>query len=267
MSHPSADDDSYRHLGRRYSPPVADEPNSPVTSYQQFLDRHETAHPFEFNNRLALFLDAYRRHRAALGRPLDVLDIGCGRDPELLGRIEPSDRYHGVDFYDPETVNVPSYTAVDLNSESMATALRDRRFDVVFCGEVLEHLFAPDALLDEIRPLMHEDGILVVSTPNLAYWRNRLLLLAGISPFYLENAAEMKLGRVFRALGQGNPTEGHVKVFTYRALRDLLSLKQFEIIRVVSTVTWPNRLDALVGKLSRSLAANNVIVVRKRRSD
>jgi SAM-dependent methyltransferase len=238
-----------------------------MTSYQHFLDHHETAHPFGFNNRLALFIAAYRLHRAALGRPVDVLDIGCGRDPELLARIDDGDRYHGVDFYDADTVNVPSYTAVDLNSESAAAALADREFDVIFCGEVLEHLFAPDALLDELRALLREDGILVISTPNLAYWRNRLLLLAGISPFYLENAAEMKLGRIFRALGQGNPTEGHVKVFTYRALRDLLSLKHFDVIRVVSTVTWPNRLDALIGKLSRSLAANNVIVVRKSKRD
>jgi SAM-dependent methyltransferase len=233
------------------------------TSYQEFLERHETAHPFEFNNRLSLFLDAYRSHRQALGRAVDVLDIGCGREPELLPRIDENDRYHGVDFYEPETVNVPSYSAVDLNSGSLSEALGERQFDVVFCGEVLEHLFAPDALVEQMRLVLRDDGILVVSTPNLAYWRNRLLLLAGISPFYLENAAAMKLGRVFRALGQGNPTEGHIKVFTYRALRDLLALKRFDVVRVTPTVTWPNRLDAAIGKMSRSLAANNVIVARK----
>jgi SAM-dependent methyltransferase len=136
-------------------------------------------------------------------------------------------------------------------------------FDVVFCGEVLEHLFAPDAILGQIHQTLRHDGILIVSTPNLAYWRNRLLLLVGISPFYLENAVEMKLGRRFRALGQGNETEGHVKVFTYRALRDVLALKGFDIVGVTSTVTWPNRLDRLAGRVSHSLAANNVIVARR----
>jgi SAM-dependent methyltransferase len=238
-------------------------PRGTTTSYQAFLERHETAHPFDFNNRLQLFIDAYRSHRAALGRPADILDIGCGRQPELLAHIEPADSYHGVDFYDPSTVSMPAYTQLDLNSESLVDALGEGSFDVVFCGEVLEHLFAPDTLLGQIHKTLQHDGILVVSTPNLAYWRNRILLVLGISPLYLENAVEMKLGRRFRALGQGNPTEGHVKVFTYRALRDVLALKGFDVVGVTSTVTWPNRLDRLVGRFSRSLAANNVIVARR----
>lgn len=232
-------------------------------SYRDFLLEHETAHPFEFNNRLQLFADAYREHRRASGRELRVLDIGCGRKPELLGLIDPADTYHGADFYPPDSVSMPAYTQVDLNSDSLREALGDERFDVVFCGEVLEHLFAPDALLGDIRELLQDDGVLVVSTPNLAYWRNRLLLLVGISPFYLENAVEKKLGRRFRALGQGNPTEGHIKVFTYRALRDVLSLKGLEVVKVTGTITWPNRLDRLVARVSPSLAANNVIVARR----
>jgi SAM-dependent methyltransferase len=234
------------------------------SSYRDFLDSRETAHPFDFNNRLQLFLDAYRQQRNRLGRPVAILDIGCGRVPELLARIDPIDAYHGVDYYDASTVSIPNYTQLDLNGQSLSQALPEERFDVVFCGEVLEHLFAPDALVEQIRHVMRDDAIFVVSTPNLAYWRNRVLLLFGISPLYLENAAEMKLGRRFRALGQGNPTEGHVKVFTYRALLDLLALKRYEVVRVTPTVTWPNRLDRLAGRVSRSLAANNVIVARKR---
>lgn len=234
------------------------------SSYRDFLDSRETAHPFDFNNRLQLFLDAYREQRNRIGRPVAVLDIGGGRVPELLARIDPTDTYYGVDYYDPSTVSVSNYTQLDLNSQSLSEAFPAQRFDVVFCGEVLEHLFAPDALVEQIRDVMGDDAIFVVSTPNLAYWRNRVLLLFGISPFYLENAAGMKLGRRFRALGQGNPTEGHIKVFTYRALIDLLELKRYEVVRVTSTVTWPNRLDRLAGRVSRSLAANNVIVARKR---
>jgi len=243
---------------------AVDPPNETSTSYRTFLEGHETAHPFDFNNRLQLFIDAYRRHRATLGRPADVLDIGSGREPELLAHLDPLDNYRGLDFYDESTVSMPAYTQLDLNSQSLSDALAERSFDVIFCGEVLEHLFAPDVLLGQIHDVLRDDGILVVSTPNLAYWRNRILLLFGISPLYLENAVEMKLGRRFRALGQGNPTEGHVKVFTYRALRDTLALKNFEILEVTATVTWPNRLDRFAGRLSHSLAANNVVVARPR---
>jgi SAM-dependent methyltransferase len=234
-------------------------------SYRDFLASHETAHPFDFNDRLQIFADVYRRHRLAAHRSLDILDIGCGRTPQLLSSIDANDRYTGVDFYDAESVSMPRYRQVDLNAASLSSVIDDERYDVIFCGEVLEHLFAPDALLEDVHGALQDDGIAVISTPNLAYWRNRVLLLFGISPLYLENAAEMKLGRRFRALGQGNKTEGHVKVFTYRALRDLLALKRFEILTVLPTVTWPNRLDVIAGRLSRSLAANNVVVARRQR--
>ncbi len=37
-------------------------------------------------------------------------------------------------------------------------------------------------------------------------------------------------------LGQGNPTEGHIRLFTYRALRELVELAGFEIVLVTAHV-------------------------------
>jgi hypothetical protein len=103
----------------------------------------------------------------------------------------------------------------------------------------------------------------VLSTPNLAYWVNRLLLLAGVSPLFMENSAEVKLGRRFRILGQGNETQGHLHLFTYTALRDLLGRTGFEVIRAVPTTVWDWPVDRLVCRLSHSLAPNNVFVLRR----
>jgi SAM-dependent methyltransferase len=233
-------------------------------SYQEFLVEHETAHPFEWNARLGVFVDEYQRHRENAGRPLRVLDIGCGRDAHLASRLDPGDDYWGCDFYDAPRVPLDHYTQIDLNQERLSERLDDRDFDVIFCGEVLEHLFSPDALMDEIHMMLRDDGIAVLSTPNLGYYVNRVLLLAGISPLFLENSSRQKLGRRFRALGQGNATEGHIRLFTYRALRELVAATGFEEVSVTATPVWPTRLDRLVCRLSRSLAPDNVFVIRKR---
>jgi SAM-dependent methyltransferase len=227
------------------------------------ITSRETAHAFDWTERLGIFVQEYQRYRGSRRGTLRVLDIGCGRDAELSRRIDSADLYRGVDFYDELRVDV-QYTQIDLNESSLAATLAGETWDVVFCGEVLEHLFAPDALVADIRELLSADGVVILSTPNLAYWVNRLLLLVGISPLYLENAAELKLGRRFRWLGQHNPTEGHVKVFTYRALRDLLDLKGLEVERVTPTYTWDFALDRIIRRLSPALAANNVIVARRR---
>ncbi len=229
-------------------------------NYVEFLRRTETAHPFDMNNRLAVFLAAYQRRRRLTNRPLSVLDVGCGTEPALASRVAPEDEYWGADFYEGARVSVDNYVEVDLNTESLASKLDGRTFDVLFCGEVLEHLFSPDHLLDDLKELMNDESILVLSTPNLGYWLNRMLLLVGISPMYLENSSEMKLGRRTRRLGQGNPTEGHIRLFTYRALRELLALKGLETMSVTGTYTWDFLPDRIVSKLSHSLAPSNVFV-------
>lgn len=234
----------------------------PTRNYTDFLRQTETAHRFDMNNRLSVFVDAYEEFRRRSGGPLSILDIGCGAAPVLASRVSPDDDYWGADYYETIRTPVDNYVSVDLNTESLASKLQPRQFDVIFCGEVIEHLFSPDNLLDEIRLLMHENSILVLSTPNLGYWVNRLLLLAGISPLYLENSSEAKLGRRTRLLGQGNPTEGHIRLFTYRALRDLLDVKEFQVLRVTGTYTWKFLPDKLVARLSHSLAPANVFVLR-----
>lgn len=235
-------------------------------NYRDLLARTDSALPYA-DHRLRLFVEAYLEHKAARRKPLAVLDIACGRKAVLQAFVSGDDTYHGCDYYEALDVQIAEYVSIDLNEERLSEKVRRERFDVIFCGEILEHLFSPDALLDEARSLMHEDSILVLSTPNLAYYVNRLLLLAGVSPLYLENSAELKLGRRLKRLGQGNETEGHIRLFTFRALRDLLELKDFEVMKVTPTTTWDFRLDRLVCRISRSLAPNNVFVVKLKRAD
>jgi 2-polyprenyl-3-methyl-5-hydroxy-6-metoxy-1,4-benzoquinol methylase len=231
-------------------------------NYREFLARTSTALT-SADDRLRLFAAAYLDYKAEHQTELAVLDIACGKRAVLSQFVSSEDEYWGCDFYDDLDVEVPHYIRIDLNEERLSEKVSRRDFDVIFCGEIIEHLFSPDALLDEARSLMHDDSILVLSTPNLAYYVNRVLLVAGLSPLYLENSSEVKLGRRFKALGQGNQTEGHIRLFTFRALRDLISRKGFEVVRVTPTITWDFWLDRLVCRVSRSLAPNNVFVLKR----
>jgi SAM-dependent methyltransferase len=231
-----------------------------IRTAEEFYEQVETAIP-DLDARLRVFLDEYRRHGAALGRPLHVLDVGCGRRPVLAGRIDPTDEYCGCDIAEP-VEPLPCFERVNLNEESVADAFAGRRFDVVFCGEVIEHVFSPDALLDDLRELLAPGGLLVLSTPNLAYWVNRLLLLFGISPLFLENSARIKLGRRTRYLGQGNETQGHIRLFTYRAMRELLALQRFELLRIRAVPVWNLPIDRLICRLAPGLAPDIVYLAR-----
>jgi SAM-dependent methyltransferase len=84
----------------------------------------------------------------------------------------------------------------------------DGEFEVVTCLEVIEHVARSERLIQEIQRVLRSDGGLVLSTPNFAFWQNRLRYL----------------------LGQGPVNEGvHLRFFTPRSLRDLLSQMGFVV--------------------------------------
>lgn len=105
--------------------------------------------------------------------------------------------------------------------------------DLIFAGEVLEHMVYPDAFLDAAARALRPGGLLVLSTPNLASWHNRLLLLAGYSPTNYSMLPRRHLGvprAVARRTGLGYGD--HVRVFTFRALVELFGTAPWKLVRV-----------------------------------
>jgi SAM-dependent methyltransferase len=221
-----------------------------VETYEKPVERH------------AIFLEAYRAHRAKLGRPLDVLDVGCGEMAVLGDGIAAGDRYHGMDVKQDIAKPLERYASLDLDREDLATAFPGTRFDVIFCGEVIEHVFSPDRLLRQLASVAAPDALIVVSTPNLAYWLNRLLLLFGINPLFVENSSQVVLGRRSKRLGQGNPTQGHIRLFTHRAMLDLLARERFTVAGVRSVPVWKGIPgDRLLTRLSPHLGPDTVYLL------
>lgn len=240
-------------------PQPASEPSAGAIA--EFYRQVETAN-LELNPRLEIFLTEYRRHQAVATGPLRILDVGCGRRALLSKYVDPSDEYWGCDIVPEELVEIEHFKTIDLNSGSLRSQF-DGPFDVIFCGEVVEHLFNPDALIDDLRDLIVPGGIILLSTPNLAYLLNRLLLAAGVSPLFLENSGRRKLGRRTRLLGQGNGVEGHIRLFTYGAMLDLLKLERLELLRVYGVPVWSHPVDRLIARLSPRFAADVIYVVTR----
>ena len=106
-----------------------------------------------------------------------VLDVGCAcGDLSALLAERKNCRCVGLEA-DKEGVEVcrkrrvfDEVLQIDLNNFAAADYPRFRQsFDVIVCGDVLEHLRQPAAVLSELKLLLKPGGYFLVSLPNAAH--------------------------------------------------------------------------------------------------
>lgn len=202
-------------------------------------------------------------------KPSNVLEVGF-ESPVLSSLIAglPGVRYFGVDISE---ISVKAAQEVGL-SVSMVDVSRDKlpfndnTFDLVYCSEVIEHLVNPDFAMEEFRRVLKSGGNLLVTTPNLAAWYNRVFLLLGIQPIHSEVSTKRVLGRKLAMLGQGNRPVGHLRLFTLAGLLDFLGYHRFETLKVegypLELLGRLMMMDKLFSKVP-SIASGFIVLVRR----
>ncbi|GGU57453.1 hypothetical protein GCM10010211_22810 [Streptomyces albospinus] len=162
--------------------------------------------------------------------PATVLDIGCGDGTAAATAAAPlaGHRIIGVDWSQDAlrraATRIPTVVRGELTDGGLPFATGSA--DAVLFSEVIEHLVDPDAALDELRRVLRPGGHLMLSTPNLAAWFNRGLLLAGVQPVFSEVSLRAIHGR------PGTQVVGHLRLYTARALRGFLTASGFDVIRI-----------------------------------
>ncbi|MET7472904.1 class I SAM-dependent methyltransferase [Streptomyces sp. NPDC005648] len=164
------------------------------------------------------------------GAPQVILDIGCG-DGSAAATARPLLPGHhliGVDWSQDALTRARGRLTHTVRGELTGGGLpfRSASADAVLFSEVVEHLVDPDAALDEIHRVLRPGGHLMLSTPNLAAWYNRGLLLAGVQPVFSEVSLRAVHGR------PGKEVVGHLRLYTARALREFVAASGFEVVRL-----------------------------------
>lgn len=95
------------------------------------------------------------------------------------------------------------------------------RYDVVFLGEILEHLLSAREAIRKAADVCRPGGAIIITTPNLAYLGNRIRLLLGrdLHPLTID---------------RGDVGHQHIRVFTARLLEQLLRQANCRVINVAS---------------------------------
>lgn len=136
--------------------------------------------------------------------------------------------------------------------------LKTQSLDGIFMGELIEHIFDPMYTLSECQRVLRSDGLLLITTPNLAGLQDRISFLFGISPRHVNPLHE------YLYL--------HIRPFTFEMLSLVLKKSGFNVLAVHSNYvrirfSSGKHIDSrLLAKIFPTLGGSLVVLAQKSRN-
>jgi SAM-dependent methyltransferase len=176
--------------------------------------------------------------------PGRVLEVGC-MDGRYLERLRGRGwSVAGIDLLPPPYGYIVQHDAG-------SPFPYEREFDLVIAAEVIEHIVETDAFLANCAAVLKPGGTLILTTPNLLFWINRLRMLLGKTPKFAY-------------------WDYHVRMFVWNDLREKIE-RHFAIERVQgSHVLVGVRRSSLfevfakLGDKMPTLSAHFIVTARRR---
>lgn len=201
------------------------------------------------------------------------LDVGCGVGffMDQLHQQYPSMELYGVDYskYNLKQARRLPYEFKQCDIEE-GIPYKDKYFDFIYSAELIEHLVNPDYFLSECNRLLKKGGYLIVTTPNLSAWYNRVLMFLGMQPMFYEFSTKSPAigSGILKYIKQGVIPVGHIRVFTIRAMKDLLINEGFGVLKVkgahFAALPRPIRIVDNLFRAYPRLSSGMVVIARKK---
>jgi SAM-dependent methyltransferase len=220
----------------------------------------------EFYESLHVLRDMYRfadelqfDHRTFLSNPPlpggDLLDVGCGTGVFLSRARRHGFRVTGIDI-DQRAIETAKKRhgigdAHPMSLEEFSQRFPGRKFDVITCFQILEHLDNIRGFLSLVRTLLKPGGFIVIGTPNRERWVEPRQM-----PFH-------------KTANIGDYPPMHLTRWNKKALENLLRSERFAHIKVlVSPFSFGEARDYITRQVSLVYVAQAwlVSVVKKSRT-
>lgn len=184
-------------------------------------------------SRIRPCLEMIQAEQRKHGRKLAVLDVGCGDGTVSRLFLEAGNKVFGVDIV-PDFVERAIEKGIEAKTADVTKdglPFPEGEVDVIYAGALIEHLYDPEFFLRECHRVLKEEGLPLLSTPNIASLTNRLRMLFGRGPKFYTSALRWEFG-------------GHIRIFTSGTLKRLLEENGFAVEEITSNLVSfiPTRL-------------------------
>jgi SAM-dependent methyltransferase len=200
-------------------------------------------------------------------RKFDILDLGGLCDTfKILEKIFPKSQIYTLNSSREDMAGCKNKITGD--AENLAKSLKNKKFDIIFLTDVIEHLMFPDKCLNGCYKHLKRGGLLFLTTPNLACWYNRMFILMGLSLPNYHPSTEYRVGNPFIGKFPGS----HKSVFTSKGLKELIKIHKFKILysrgfvyRELSCAAGRHgNLREIVDKFMPAGSKEGILIVAKR---
>lgn len=146
-----------------------------------------------------------RAQLGALARDATILEVGCGDGSFTRNLAEHSSRVTAVDISAAQIArNARAHPEIKFQQHDVAQPLpfAAETFDVIWCSEVLEHLFDPGFAVREMHRVLAPGGRLLVTVPYHGVLKDVLIALFNWEEHF-------------------SPANPHIRFFTRKSLSQL----------------------------------------------
>lgn len=192
----------------------------------------------------------------------NVLEIGAASGDNLVYLKKNGIAKHvfGLELFKIDNSNQDSNLIDEFyiqDIESNIWGVDGKEFDVIICGDVLEHLVDPWKVVKKIKGLLSERGLLILSIPNIRNYK------AFIKIFIKGDFGYEKEGLFDKT---------HLRFFCKKNL--LTMLNEFHIEKVTSTDFWEKSkyvkkklLNIISLGLFKDLLVTQYIIIARKKTD
>jgi len=199
-----------------------------------------------------------RMSRRPNGRPIRVLDLGCGSGRFLAHLAARGCECHGTELTPLTAQRAAALQGVRIRTDPLTSdAYPEAHFDVISLWHVLEHLPDPDQALRQCRRWLAPDGLLMLAVPNIDSWQARLFRGAWFHldpPFHLFHYSPVSLRACLEANGFETTAIAHLcwQYNPYGFLQSLLNAVGFPRDELYDLLKG-NRSDPFLRLLAQAL--------------
>jgi 2-polyprenyl-3-methyl-5-hydroxy-6-metoxy-1,4-benzoquinol methylase len=192
-----------------------------------------------------------------VGKGKRVLDVGClgGKFSRLM--FDQNNDVWGVEA-NPAAAALAELRGIRVKVANVEDGIPfpDLFFHVVNAGELVENLYDTKYFFEEAHRVLQKDGLLLLTTPNLNSWENRIRVVTGDYLSMTGAYPEDHFG-------------SHVRVFNQKKIRELCEQTGFQLIDVSgvphleSFGKWLDTPLSWVGKFLPSFSKLLLITAQK----